>query len=44
MKLEINYKKNLEKYKHMETKQHATKQPVGQQKDGIRNSQIPSYK
>ena len=30
MKLEINYKKKMKKHKHMETKQHATKQPTGQ--------------
>ena len=31
MKLEINYsKKNRKKHKHVETKQHATKKPMGQ--------------
>ena len=31
MKPEINHKtKNLEKHKHVETKQHDTKQPTGQ--------------
>ena len=30
IKLEINYKKLGKKYKHIEAKQHATKQPMGQ--------------
>ena len=30
MKLEINYEKKLKRHKHMETKQHATEQPMGQ--------------
>ena len=28
MKLEINYKNKTGKHKHMETKEHATKQPM----------------
>lgn len=39
MKLEINYKKKTGKKQHMETKQHATKQSVGKQ----RNKSNQSY-
>ena len=37
MKLEINYKKKTEISKHVETKAHASKQPMGQYRNQIEN-------
>ena len=41
MKLVINTGKKWEKHKHMETKQHATKEPTGQQRNKSRNQKVP---
>ena len=36
MRLEINYRKKTAKNKHMEAKQHATKQPMGYFKEEVK--------
>ena len=43
MRLEINYKKknNCKKYKHMEAKQYATEQPIGQKDKLRKQSHLP---
>lgn len=39
MKVEVNYKKkNGKKHKHVETKQHTSKQPIGQRKRSKRKT------
>ena len=41
IRLENNYKKKIEKYKHTEAKQYATKQQTGQQRNQRGNLKIP---
>ena len=44
MRLEINYKKKCKKYKHMEAKQYATKQPRDHWRNQRGNQKIPRNK